>query len=175
MGQYFHHPIPQAFNFYPKFSPDLLGGQLETSLRFGIDKINDGLSLSQVYPTVNKGPERELSWFGKTGTRTEDNLQNRGKKEITTVRVYFHHILSSIGMGGSHEGEENLINDLLRRGVNQIPQIQAVASKVFGRVFRSEYLLSDFSGARPGQADDANPCLTNGCGHGSDGIFIFVV
>jgi hypothetical protein len=78
MGQNFHHLLPQAFNFCPELTPDLLGGQLKTSLRFGIDKVHDGFGLGQVYPTIDKGSESELSWFGKSGTLTKDNLQNLG-------------------------------------------------------------------------------------------------
>ncbi len=75
---------------------------MKTSLRFGIDEIHDRFGLGQVYPTINKGSESELSWFGKSGPLTEGNLQDRGKKEITTVGVYFHHIFSGVGMGGFH-------------------------------------------------------------------------
>ncbi len=89
--------------------------------------------------------------------------------------IYFHHVFSCIGVGGFHKGEKNLINHLLRGRINEIPQVQVVALKWFMRPFRSEYLFCDFSGSRAREADNTNPCLTNGCGYGSNGIFVFVI
>jgi len=56
-----------------------------------------------------------------------------------------------------------------------MPKIQFVALEFLDRASWFEYFFRDLVGNGAAYSDDSNPCLADGCGYCSDGVFIQMI
>ena len=56
-----------------------------------------------------------------------------------------------------------------------MPKIQFVALEFLDMPSWLEYLFRDLEGNRSAYSDDSDPCLADGCGYCSDGVFIHMI
>jgi hypothetical protein len=102
--------LSQPFDLEPETALDLVGGEMEPSFGLSVDEIDDRFGLGEVHAAVHESPEGELSGFGQAGAFPEENAQNLLQKEGAAVGVDLHHVLSGVGVGCGHAGEEDLVD-----------------------------------------------------------------
>ena len=81
----------------------------------------------------------------------------------------FHHVLPGVGVGGAHQGEENLVQDV-SLGIKEVPQVEAVGLPGGAGAAGAEEPAGDGFGFGAGEAHDADARLSGRRGDGGDGV-----
>src|SRR5690606_25300778 len=98
------------------------------------DEVDDGFSLGEVEPAVEKGAQGEFAGLGGTGARAEHFPEHAGGEEASAVALNLDDVLAGVGARGAHHGDEGLIERAALPVYNP-PEDQRVAPRL-GQGFR---------------------------------------
>ena len=133
----------------------------------GPDHVENGFRLRQIDAAIEEGPQGELARLGQAGAVAEYQLQDALQRQRAAVAVDFNHVLSGVGVGCSHVGDEHFIYAFARLGVDDVPVAQAAVGQLAG-----EDGFGDGKGIGAAEADNADAPFAKGGGDGRDGVLV---
>ena len=167
VGQDVHQAAAHLSYRLGELAAQPLNRQTEAGLRPGLDDIENGLSLSQIYPAVEESPQGELAGISQPGAAAQDQLQNALQGYRASVAVYLNDVFPGICVGRLHIGHQHLIDDLSSIGVGDMAIDKASVLKL-----PVEQPLDNGQGFLPAQPHDADAALAEGCGYSGYSILI---
>jgi hypothetical protein len=156
-GTDFHETLPESAR------QGSLGGE-QSALGAGMEDVEDGFSLGEIDPAVEKGPFGELPRASHPGSLAVNGLQDGFHDQRVAVAADFDQVLAGVGAGTGPQRDDGLIQELFF-------QVETTGDGLARGQGLPGEIRGNGGGLGPTDPNQRQGGNSRGSGTGSDGVF----